>query len=168
MNEGPEEKERKGEKGRKENTGRARDMLWLSLRARTRVCTYTRLNTTHTDRHAHRHRDTWYRRITQSWAGLCSLAASISPSPLLRRPWTRGAPSRAFLPFFRPCAPRHFEPFLYTTRYHEPRRGTLAIERVLPSDLPVQLCPFHPSPLCFFASQPCRLKARSDLAISEG
>lgn len=51
----------------------------------------------------------------------------------------------------------------YATRYHEPCRGTLAIERVLPSDPPVQLCPYLPRRV-----SPRRLKARLDLTISEG
>lgn len=81
------EREKKGEK----KIPRERGMLWLSRspRARTHTVKYTR---TQARISTVIRNITWYRRITQSWAGLC-LTGSISPSPPTS-PWTRVPYSR--------------------------------------------------------------------------
>jgi len=124
-------KDRRRKKGgkkkrKKENTesGTLRQSLWM--------CTYTRLNT-----HAHRH-------VSAPWYVIRDIGESPGPGPVCASPPLSHprllhrrepehppppCPSRFFLSFAR--VPHGTLNLSYATRYHEPRRGTLAIERVL-------------------------------------
>lgn len=154
---------RKKEREKKREERKYRERYVMAVSVHVHIVKYTRTQ----PRIGPVIRNTWYRRITQSWAGLC-LTASISPSPptYLHHPWTRLYPSRAFLPFFHPCAPRHFEPFLRhaisrATPWHTSKRACTTFGSLCTA---VSL----PSPPYFSAPRPRRLKARLDLTISEG
>jgi len=139
-------------------------MLWLPLC--TWMCTYTRLNT-----HAHRH-------VSAPWYVIRDIGESPSPGPVCASPplshprllhrrepeHPPHLPSRFFLSFAR--VPHGTLNLSYATRYHEPRRGTLAIERVL--RIPPCTAVTLPLPPCFPAPQPRRLKARLNLTIPKG
>lgn len=104
-------------------------------------------------------RNTWYRRIIQSWAGLC-LTASISPSPPTSPMNSTGiqVPLLRVSSFLSPMCPQGTLNLSYATPWHTSNRACITFGSLYTA---VSLLP---SPYFFTL----RLKARLDLTIFKG